>query len=160
MKNLLEYITEKMVFNSKNTNNKLREIDLTSLSSTHDNIILKYIKDFGILSPAKQESHYNKMKQYQDKGSSPKRLANSIKDKSKLIYRWYTAIQNGWIDCAAIFRDEIIDRNYCTENEIDGAILYEYNKLNSANKKYLESRLQNFSDYLTEIGVKHDKYVK
>lgn len=99
---------------------------------------------------AKEKPHYDKMEAYKKKGSDPKRLAKSIKDKTKLINRWYVAILINWIDYAVVFRDEIIDRGYATEDELDVYILNKYNHYN-INKAFIES----IEEYLDEVAVKY-----
>ena len=52
----------------------------------------------------------------------------SIKDIQKLIARWYVAILIEWVECALVFRDEIINRGYTTEDELDAFVLQQYTK--------------------------------
>lgn len=143
MKSVIEYIQEKLVF-KKDNYRTARELPTSGVDTTE---ISRTIRRE---TPSKEQAHYDKMEAYKKKGSNPKRLAKSIKDKTKLINRWYVAISINWIDCAILFRDEIVDRGYATEDELDVFIL---NKYNSGMGPAKES----FEEYLDEINVKYDK---
>lgn len=147
MKSVFEYIQEKLVF-KKDNYRAPRElptsgVDITEISRT-----------IGTQTPAKEHAHYEKMKSYKNKGSDPKRLAKSIKDKTKLINRWHVAININWVDCAVIFRDEIIDRGYATADELDVYVLNRYNRYN---KQFTADIKGNVEEYLDEINVKYEK---
>ena len=120
MKSVFRYIQENLVIKKDNYYKASRElptsgVDITEISRT-----------IGTQTPTKEQAHYDKMEAYKKKGSDPKRLAKSIKDKTKLISRWHVAILINWIDCAVVFRDEIINRGYATEDELDIFILSKY----------------------------------
>jgi hypothetical protein len=146
MKSVVEYIQEKMVF-TKDNYKAPRELSTKGVDTTEISKTISY------QTPAKDKAHYDKMEAYKKKGSDPKRLAKSIKDKTKLISRWHVAILIDWIDCAVVFRDEIINRGYATEDELDIFILSKYN--NPMGYKYKDAR-ESIEEYLDEIGVKHD----
>lgn len=143
MKSVFEYIQEKLVF-KKDNYRTARELPTSGVDTT------EISRTIGTQTPAKEQAHYDKMEAYKKKGSDPKRLAKSIKDKTKLINRWYVAIMINWIDCAVLFRDEIIDRGYATEDELDVHILNKYNNPMGRAKESIE-------EYLDEINVKYDK---
>ena len=143
MKSVFEYIQEKLVF-KKDNYRTARELPTSGVDTT------EISRTIGTQSLAKEQAHYDKMEAYKKKGSDPKRLAKSIKDKTKLINRWYVAIMINWIDCAVLFRDEIIDRGYATEDELDVHILNKYNNPMGHAKESIE-------EYLDEINVKYDK---
>ncbi len=147
MKSVFEYIQEKLVF-KKDNYRAPRELPTSGVDTT------EISRTIGTLSRAKEQAHYDKMENYKKKGSNPKRLAKSIKDKTKLINRWYAAIIIDWIDCAVVFRDEIIDRGYATEDELDMHILNIYNH-NIRNHK--ENIKESLEEYLDEINVKYEK---
>ena len=94
------------------------------------------------------------MENYKKKGSNPNRLAKSIKDKTKLINRWHVAININWVDCAVVFRDEIIKRGYATADELDVYVLNRYNRYN---KQFTADVKENVEEYLDEINVKYEK---
>lgn len=147
MKSVFEYIQEKLVF-KKDNYRTARElptngVDITEISRT-----------IGTQTPAKEQAHYDKMEAYKKKGSDPKRLAKSIKDKTKLINRWHVAININWVDCAVVFRDEIIDRGYATADELDVYVLNRYNRYN---KQFTGNVKESVEEYLDEINVKYDK---
>lgn len=146
MKSLFKYIQEKLVIKKGNYKTP-RELPTSGVDTTNIS------KTIGTQTPAKEKAHYDKMEAYKKKGSDPKRLARSIKDSTKLINRWYVAILINWIDCAVVFRDEIINRGYATEDELDVHILNKYNHYNNySNKAVIES----IEEYLDEIGIKHE----
>lgn len=147
MKSVFEYIQEKLVF-KKDNYRTTRELPTSGVDTTEISRTISY------QTPAKDKAHYDKMEAYKKKGSDPKRLAKSIKDKTKLISRWHVAILIDWIDCAVVFRDEIINRGYATEDELDIFILSKYN--NPMGYKYKDAR-ESIEEYLDEINVKYDK---
>ena len=146
MKSVFKYIQEKLVIKKGNYKTP-RELPTNGVDTT------KISKTIGTQTPAKEKAHYDKMEAYKKKGSDPKRLARSIKDSTKLINRWYVAILINWIDCAVVFRDEIINRGYATEDELDVHILNKYNHyINYYNNGVIES----IEEYFNEIGVKYE----
>lgn len=147
MKSVFEYIQEKLVF-KKDNYRTARELPTSGVDTTEISKTISY------QTPAKDKAHYDKMEAYKKKGSDPKRLAKSIKDKTKLISRWHVAILIDWIDCAVVFRDEIINRGYATADELDVFILGKYN--NPIGHVYKEAR-EIIEEYLDEINVKYDK---
>lgn len=146
MKSVVEYIQEKLIIKKSNYKEP-RELPTSGVDTTEISKTISY------QTPAKDRAHYDKMEAYKKKGSDPKRLAKSIKDKTKLISRWRVAILIDWIDCAVVFRDEIINRGYATADELDVFILGKYN--NPMGHVYKDAR-ESIEEYLDEIGVKHD----
>jgi hypothetical protein len=147
MKSVLKYIQEKLVF-KKDSYRPPRELPTSGVDTTEISKTISY------QTPAKDKAHYDKMEAYKKKGSDPKRLAKSIKDKTKLISRWHVAILIDWIDCAVVFRDEIINRGYATEDELDIFILSKYN--NPMGYKYKDAR-ESIEEYLDEINIKYER---
>lgn len=143
MKSVLNYIQEKLVF-KKDSYRPPRELPTSGVDTT------EISRTIGTQTPSKEQAHYDKMEAYKKKGSDPKRLAKSIKDKTKLINRWYVAIMINWIDCAVLFRDEIINRGYATEDELDVHILNKYNNPMGRARESIE-------EYLDEINVKYER---
>jgi len=146
MKSIFNYIQEKLII-KKGNYKEPRELPTSGVDTTEISKTISY------QTPAKDKAHYDKMEAYKKKGSDPKRLAKSIKDKTKLISRWRVAILIDWIDCAVVFRDEIINRGYATADELDVFILGKYN--NPMGHVYKEAR-EIIEEYLDEIGVKHE----
>lgn len=150
MKQFIDYITEKLKINHSskvNDNSGLR--DLSSITVPQE-----LLRDMTTKTPSEENAHYNKMEAYKKKGSKPIRLLNSIKDRKKLVYRWYVAIVLNWLECAKVFKQGIIDRGYYNEDELDAYILKRYNS-------YLKnSRVPNVTEavekYLQEYNVKFD----
>jgi len=150
MKSVFAYIQEKLII-KKDNYKAPRELPTTGVDTTEISRVLS------LQNPSKEKSHYDKMENYKKKGSDPKRLAKSIKDKIKLINRWYVAIVIKWIDCAVIFRDEIVNRGIAAEDELDVYILNRYNHYNSDyNKKFNKAIIESIEEYLDEIGVKYE----
>ena len=147
MKSVVEYIQEKLIIKKGNYKGP-RELPTSGVDTT------KISKTIGTQTPAKDKANYDKMEYYKNKGSDPKRLAKSIKDKTKLISRWHVAILIDWIDCAVVFRDEIINRGYATEDELDIFILSKYN--NPMGYKYKDAR-ESIEEYLDEINIKYER---
>lgn len=151
MKSVLKYIQEKLIIKKGNYKGP-RELPTTGIDTTEISKIISY------QTPAKEKAHYDKMKAYKKKGSDPKRLAKSIKDKTKLINRWYVAIDINWIDCAVLFRYEIINRGFATEDELDVYILNKYNHYNNShyNKTFNKAFIESIEEYFDEIGIKYE----
>ena len=151
MKSVFKYIQEKLVIKKDNYYTAKRELPTSGVDTT------EISRAIGIQTPAQEKSHYNKMENYKKKGSDPKRLVKSIKDKIKLINRWYVAIVINWIDCAILFRDEIVNRGIATEDELDVYILNKYNHYNSHyNRRVNPTIKESIEEYLYEIGVKYE----
>lgn len=148
MKSVFNYIQEKLVIKKGNYKTP-RELPSSGVDTSEISKTVSY------QTPAKEKAHYDKMEAYKKKGSDPKRLARSIKDSTKLINRWHVAILIDWIDCAVVFRDEIINRGYATADELDVFILSKYNNINNISRKYVDAR-ESIEEYLDEIGVKHE----
>lgn len=150
MKSVFKYIQEKLVI-KKGNHKTPRELPTSGVDTTEISKTISY------QTPAKEKAHYDKMEAYKKKGSDPKRLARSIKDSSKLINRWYVAILINWIDCAIVFRDEIINRGYATEDELDVYILNKYNYYNGHySTTFDHAVIEGIEEYFDEIGVKYE----
>lgn len=150
MKSIFNYIQEKLII-KKGNHKTPRELPTSGVDTSEISKTISY------QTPAKDKAHYDKMEAYKKKGSDPKRLAKSIKDKTKLISRWHVAILIDWIDCAVVFRDEIINRGYATADELDVFILNkcDNNRINNTARKYVDAR-ESIEEYLDEIGVKYE----
>ena len=150
MKPVFVYIQEKLII-KKNNYKPPRELPTTGVDTTE---ISKIISSQSL---AKSKSHHDKIEMYKNKGSNPKRLVKSIKDKTKLICRWYYSILLNWIECALVFRDEIINRGYATEDELDVFILNKYYNVFILNRYNNQKKIKPIiEEYLDEIGVKYE----
>lgn len=151
MKTLKTIILEKLIINKSNNNLKLSKRNLY-------NIDFKNVKnEIWFKTPAEELTHINKIKAYKKKGSNPKRLANSIKNKQKLMIRWWVAVMNDWIECALVFRDEIIDRKYATGDELDAYILYQYEKYKIYQDHVSFGKIaKSIEKYLDELNVEYE----
>lgn len=143
MNNIKEYIQEKLIVNKNVKQRESRDLSKVVYNNVSREIHFK--------SPVEEHTHYNKMEAYKKKGSNPQRLVNSIKNKQKLIIRWWVAVMEDWLDCALVFRDEIVKRGYATEDELDAYMLNQYNRY-----KHQQPYADKFKNYLDEVGVKYD----
>lgn len=99
--------------------------------------------EFETFKPASRD--IQKMEEYKAKGSNPKTLANTVKDKDKAISRYYIAFNMGWEECALEFARRSIELGYTQDNieEIankleDGSQGIDLNKF----KKKLEAMIE------------------
>lgn len=145
MKSVFTYIQEKLII-KKDNYKAPRELPTTGVDTR------EIYKTIGTQTPAKSKSHYDKIEMYKNKGSDPKRLVKSIKDKTKLICRWYCSLLSNWIECALVFRDEIVNRGYATEDELDVFILNKYHD----SYKHQKTIKPIIEEYFDEIGVKYE----
>ena len=144
MKSIIDFINEKLII--KKSSKQLRNLDNIKPYGK----IWEYLCK---LTDSEKEKHFIKMKAYLNKGSKPQRLANSIKDIQKLIARWYVAILIEWVECALVFRDEIINRGYTTEDELDAFVLQQYTKRGGL--WLTGSTVNKLEPYLNEVGVEY-----
>lgn len=60
-------------------------------------------------------------KDIKDKLYDVNTLLKNIKYKEQLFAYWFEAVQIGWVEAYDVFRQEIINKEYATEDEIDAA---------------------------------------
>ena len=148
MKQIINYLTEKLKIGSQSKVNT--DKDLRDLSDVEDgNFFELYYK-----SPSEESRDWAKAEEYFNKKSKPERLVNSIKDRNKLVRRWFIYVMKGWEDAYQVFRGEIVKRGYYTEDELDKYILNRYNKLKSGSVK-MEKTLEHYEKYLEMNNVKY-----
>ena len=82
-------------------------------------------------------------------------MVNSIKDRNKLVRRWIIYVVLGWEEAYQVFRNEIVNRGYYTEDELDKYILDRYNKVKSFSTTLAKEREQNYKNYLDVNNVKY-----
>ena len=149
MQTIVTFITEKLKIGSQskvNTDEELRDLS---------NINKKSLSELVYKSPAEEDRDWNKAEEYFNKKSNPQRLVNSIKDRTKLIRRWFIYVALGWEEAAQIFREEIIKRGYYTEDELDSYILSKYNECKSYTSSLAKERTENYKNYLERNNVKY-----
>lgn len=111
MKNLINFIAEKL-----HISKDLKPVDYST------------VKD--IYPPYPEANDEKKMKYYHDKGSDPKRLTATIKDRGKLERRFRQAMIMGWHEATDEFARAIVERGYYTQDEIDKFILKKDSRYN------------------------------
>ena len=148
MKQIINYLTEKLKIGSQskvNTSKDLRDLSDVEVGNFFE---LRY------KSPSEERRDWAKAEEYFNKKSKPERLVNSIKDRNKLVRRWFIYVIKGWEDAYQVFRDEIIKRGYYDEDKLDKYILNRYNMLKNHSSK-MEKTLENYEKYLEINNVKY-----
>lgn len=148
MQTIVTFITEKLKIGSQSKVNT--EKGLRDLSDVEDG----HFFELRYKSPSEESRDWAKAEEYFNKKSKPERLVNSIKDRNKLVRRWFIYVMKGWEDAYQVFRSEIVKRGYYTENELDKHILNRYNKLKNGSAK-MEKTLENYEKYLEINNVKY-----
>ena len=152
MKHITEFIDnqffEVLKINSKskvNTDNGLRDLS---------DVKFKAFWEISFKTPSMEHTEWAKVQQYFDKKSNPTRLVNSIKDRAKLVRRWWMFVSLGWEEAGQVFRSEIVKRGYYTEDELDKQILNRYEFLKSHSSK-LSNTIEHYEKYLEINNVKY-----
>ena len=150
MKHFTNFILEKLKIT---TDTKVRtKNDFKDLSEVK--IPGELYQDLMSKTPSEEATNHNKMAAYKKKGSKPTRLLGDIKNKKKLVSRWYIAITINWLECAKVFKQGIIERGYYSEDELDAYVLSKYKSL----KKYgLPNVIKGIEEYLDYYGIKYEK---
>jgi hypothetical protein len=123
MKSIISFIQEKLQL-SKNTKVKkkkeysVEELEELAKKYNRNDVNSGLKNDIYYKTPQSHWTNDSKMKAYMDKGSKPERLVASIKNQEKLIKRWVAAMDLDWEEAADVFRKEIVDRGYYTEEEL------------------------------------------
>lgn len=149
MKQIISFINEKLKINSQskvNTDSGLRDLS---------DIKTKHFYELNYRSPSEESRDWAKAEEYFKKKSKPERLVNSIKDRNKLVRRWIIYVVLGWEEAYQVFRNEIVNRGYYTEDELDKYILDRYNKVKSFSTTLAKEREQNYKNYLDVNNVKY-----
>ena len=144
MKQLNQYIQEKLHVSNYKKDNNLRDVSNCSF----ENLDMKlYFKT------AQEEKKYN----YFIKSSKNKKDADFLKDTElrKLLVYWYLSITNGWLIGSIELKKEIIKRRLFDEDELDAYVLSRYKKLYG-----FEETEKNIEEYLDYYNVKYDKNEK
>ena len=148
MQTIVTFITEKLKIGSKskvNTDSGLRDLS---------DVKFKAFWEISFKTPSVEHNEWTKVQQYFDKKSNPTRLVNSIKDRAKLVRRWWMFVSLGWEEAGQVFRSEIVKRGYYTEDELDKQILNRYENL-KRNSSKLTNTMEHYEKYLEINNVKY-----
>ena len=148
MQTIVTFITEKLKIGSQskvNTDNGLRDLS---------DVKFKAFWEISFKSPSVEHNEWTKVQQYFDKKSNPTRLVNSIKDRAKLVRRWWMFVSLGWEEAGQVFRSEIVKRGYYTEDELDKQILNRYETLKRNSSKLINT-IEHYEKYLEINNVKY-----
>lgn len=152
MKHITEFIDnqffEVLKINSKskvNTDNGLRDLS---------DVKFKAFWEISFKTPSMEHNEWNKVNEYFKKKSNPTRLVNSIKDRAKLVRRWWMFVSLGWEEAGQVFRSEIVKRGYYTEDELDKQILNRYENL-KRNSSKMTNTIEHYEKYLEINNVKY-----
>ena len=148
MQTIVTFITEKLKIGSQskvNTDKGLRDLS---------DVKFKAFWEISFKSPSMEHNEWNKVNEYFKKKSNPTRLVNSIKDRAKLVRRWWMFVSLGWEEAGQVFRSEIVKRGYYTEDELDKQILNRYETL-KRNSSKLTNTIEHYEKYLEINNVKY-----
>ena len=144
MKQLSEFIFEKLHISKYKKSNNLRNISNCSFT----NLDMKLW-----FESSKEEKKYNNL----IKARKNKNDVGSLKNAElrKLLVYWYLSITNGWLKGSIELKEEIIRRNLFDEDELDAYLLSKYKKCSG-----FEETEKNMEEYLDYYNVKYDKNEK
>ena len=144
MKQLSEFIFEKLHISKYKKSNNLRNISNCSFA----NLDMKLW-----FESSKEEKKYNNL----IKARKNKNDVGSLKNAElrKLLVYWYLSITNGWLKGSIELKEEIIRRNLFDEDELDAYLLSKYKKCSG-----FEETEKNMEEYLDYYNVKYDKNEK
>ena len=148
MKQIITFINEKLKIGSKskvNTDSGLRDLS---------DVKFKAFWEISFKTSSMEHNEWNKVDEYFKKKSNPTRLVNSIKDRAKLVRRWWMFVSLGWEEAGQVFRSEIVKRGYYTEDELDKQILNRYENL-KRNSSKLTNTIEHYEKYLEINNVKY-----
>ena len=148
MKQIITFINEKLKIGSQskvNTDKGLRDLS---------DVKFKAFWEISFKTPSMEHNEWNKVNEYFKKKSNPTRLVNSIKDRGKLVRRWWMFVSLGWEEAGQVFRSEIVKRGYYTEDELDKHILDRYETLKHNSSK-LTNTIEHYEKYLEINNVKY-----
>jgi len=139
MNKLQQYIQEKLKVGSKTKISKTRYL-------SKNNIPKGFWTNFSCKTPEDLNDIENDIKSQKQ---TPKELINKITYKEQLFCYWYEAIYNNWEEGYNIFRQEIIDNGYATEDELDAVVIDTIHTF-----KDDKELVKNLHDYLDKYDVK------
>jgi len=139
MKTLKQIIQEKLKVGSKTKISKTRYLSENDMPSGFlQNFQCKTSKDLDEI-----ENNINSRK------LTPQEIINKITYKEQLFCYWYLALFNDWEEGYDIFRQEIINKGYATEDELDASVINNYNTF-----KDDQQIKKNLLNYLDKYDVK------
>lgn len=144
MKQLSEFIFEKLHISKYKKSNNLRNISNCSFA----NLDMKLW-----FESAKEEKKYNNLIKARKNKGDVESLKNA--ELRKLLVYWYLSITNGWLKGSIELKEEIIRRKLFDEDELDAYLLSKYKKCSG-----FEETEKNMEEYLDYYNVKYDKNEK
>lgn len=139
MKTINNFIVEKLKINSKSKINTIRYL-------SKDDVPINFTKNFS----CKNSEDLNKIeKDIDSRKQTPQELIDKITYKEQLFCYWYLSIISGWEEAYDIFRQEIINKGYATDDELDASIVSSYNTF-----KFDKQKSDNMLSYLDKYDVK------
>ena len=144
MKQLSEFIFEKLHISKYKKSNSLRNISNCSFA----NLDMKLW-----FESAKEEKKYNNLIKARKNKGDVESLKNA--ELRKLLVYWYLSITNGWLKGSIELKEEIIRRKLFDEDELDAYLLSKYKKCSG-----FEETEKNMEEYLDYYNVKYDKNEK
>ena len=141
MKQLSEFIFEKLHISKYKKSNNLRNISNCSFA----NLDMKLW-----FESAKEEKKYNNLIKARKNKGDVESLKNA--ELRKLLVYWYLSITNGWLKGSIELKEEIIRRKLFDEDELDAYLLSKYKKCSG-----FEETEKNMEEYLDYYNVKYDK---
>ena len=134
MKTLKQIILEKLKISSNTKISKTRYLSENDMPSGFlQNFQCKTSKDLDEI-----ENDINSRK------LTPQQIIDKITYKEQLFCYWYLALLNGWEEAYDIFRQEIINKEYATEDELDANVISNYNTFKDDQK--IKKNLLNYLD--------------
>jgi len=139
MKTINNFIVEKLKINSKSKINIIRYL-------SKDDVPINFTKNF---SCKNSEDLNNIEKDIDSRKQTPQELIDKITYKEQLFCYWYLSVICGWEEAYDIFRQEIINKGYATDDELDASIVSSYNTF-----KFDKQKSDNMLSYLDKYDVK------
>ena len=115
MKQLAQFIQEKLKINSKSKVNTKRRLSLKNLDDSYwQNFTCRSATDLGVFE--------NDIK-YKEDDETPQYFIDKVQYKEQLFCYWYDAISLGLEEFYDKFRKELINRKYTTEDDLDTCVI-------------------------------------
>lgn len=139
MKSINNFIVEKLKINSKS------KINITRYLSK-DIVPKDFLKNFR----CKSAEDVDKIeKDIDSRKQTPQELIDKITYKEQLFSYWYLSVIHGWEEAYDIFRQEIINKGYATDDELDAEMIS-----NCDTFKFDRQKSDNILRYLDKYDVK------
>ena len=144
MKQIKEFIIEAIKVNSKSKVNQKRDLE-------NADIDLDYLESEIWFKDASDEQKYIHYIQNHKAKNDYKSMVKTNSSHNLCIW-WYFSIIFDWEDGYKAFKDEIIKRDWYTEDELDKYVLERYVKL-----KGFDNTLKNMEKYFETYNVIYDR---